>query len=146
MVSSSYNILFEDAKLFTEFDLKPWYHQTPIESSNIWNTTFKTKEFLFELLVTPFGLTNALEILMGYIDDVIIPFARKCVIIYLDDILIFNKWWDEHLDKLQQVLSTHKHHRLYLNLEKWYFDVKSSKYLCYVIDIESIHVESNESL
>ena len=118
MVSSSYNRLFEDAKLFIEFNLKPGYHQTPIESLDIWNTTFKTKEFLFELLVIPFGLTNALEILMGYIDDVIIPFARKCVIIYLDDILIFNKWWDEHFDKLQQVLNTLKHHKLCLNLEK----------------------------
>ena len=118
MVSPSYNRLFEYAILFIKFDLKPGYHQTPIESLDIWNTTFKTKEFIFEVLVITFGLTNALEIIMGYIDDVIIPFARKCVIIYLDGILIFNKWWDEHLDKLQQVLSTHKHHRLYLNLEK----------------------------
>ena len=80
MVSSSYNILFEDAKLFTKFDLKLGYHPIPIESLDIWKTTFKTMEFLFELLVIPFGLTNALEIIMGYIDDVIIPFSIKSMI------------------------------------------------------------------
>ena len=32
------------AKLFTKIDLKLGYHNIPIESTNVWKTTFKTKE------------------------------------------------------------------------------------------------------
>jgi hypothetical protein len=103
---------------FSNIDLKYGYHQVPIEPTNVWKTTFKSKEGLFEWMVMPFGLTNAPTTFMRLMDDVLRPFTNSFLVVYLDDILIFNRTWEEHMQHIQQVLSTLRQHKLYANLEK----------------------------
>jgi hypothetical protein len=44
--------------------------------------------------------------LMVMMDDILGPFTNYFVVVYLDDILIFNKCWEEQLHEIQQVLHT----------------------------------------
>jgi hypothetical protein len=72
-------------KYFSKIDLKFGYHQVVVEQTVVWKTTFKSKEGLFEWLVMPFHLTNALKTLMRMMDDILRPFTNIFFVVYLDD-------------------------------------------------------------
>ena len=94
------------AKYFIKIDLKFGYHQEPIEPSDVWKTSFKSKEVLFKWLVMPFELTNAPTTFMRLMDEILRPFTNEFMVVYLDDILIFNQSWEENLYHIWQVLQT----------------------------------------
>jgi hypothetical protein len=58
-------------KYFSKIDLKYGYHQVPTEQTNVWKTTFKSKEGHFEWLLMPFGLTHASTTFMRMMDDIL---------------------------------------------------------------------------
>jgi hypothetical protein len=89
----------------------------------------------------PFGLTNAPTTFMRMMDDILRPFTNTFVVVYLDDILIYNKTWAEHLQHIQQVLHTLRQHKLYANLEKCSFGMDRVHYLGYIIDQHGVHVD-----
>jgi hypothetical protein len=88
---------------------------------------------LYEWLVMPFGLCNAPTTFMRLMNDILCPFIDSFVIVYLDDILVYNATWEEHISHLMQVLETLKKHQLLENLKKCEFAQQYLVYLGYVI-------------
>lgn len=93
----------------------------PIDLADVWKTTFKSEEGLFEWLVMPFSLTNAPTRFMRMMNDVLRSFIDSFVVVYLDDILIFNKMWEENLQHAEKIISTLQDHGLYANKKKCSF-------------------------
>ncbi|GAX73512.1 hypothetical protein CEUSTIGMA_g964.t1 [Chlamydomonas eustigma] len=85
---------------------------------DVYTTAFKTRYGLYEFTVTPFGLTNVPAAFMRVMHDVLKPFIDKFVICYLDDVLIYPKTEQEHLQHLEVVLRAFEQHNLKVKLSK----------------------------
>jgi len=70
-----------------------------------WKTAFRTRFGHYEYLVMPFGLTNAPATFQAFINNVLRKYLDIFVVVYLDDILVYSKTLQEHVQHVRKVLT-----------------------------------------
>jgi hypothetical protein len=85
-------------------DLRSEYYQMRIKGQDVPKTAFRTRYGHFEFLVLPFGLTDAPTLFMDLMNRVFQPYLDNFVVVFIDDILVYSKSYEEHEQHLRQTL------------------------------------------
>ena len=110
----------------------------------MWKTTFKTKQGLFEWTVMPFRLCNAPTTFMRVMNDLFRYFSDEFVLVYLDDILVFSRNWNEHVCHVKKVLYVSKKEKLYVKLSKCDFGKTSLVYLGHIVGHGQLKIDPSK--
>jgi hypothetical protein len=96
--------------------------------------------------VTPFGIANAPSTFQQYINWTLRDFLDEFTSAYIDDVLIFtDRSLMEHCNHIQQVLGRLQAAGLQLDINKYKFKVKSTKYLGFIIEAgKGVHMDLNK--
>ena len=96
------------ARVFSKLDLRQGYYQVRIVEGDERKTTIVTRYGSFEFLVMPFRLCNAPATFCTLMNDVLRPHLGTFVVVYLDDIVIFNDNMEDHKKHLALVFEALK--------------------------------------
>ena len=106
------------ASYFTKFDLKAGYFQVPLDETDRPKTAFSTREGHFQFKVLPHGLTNGPPTFQRIVNQILGPNRWKHVPAYTDDIIIYSRNFNEHLQHIQEICSLLYECNFKLNIEK----------------------------
>ena len=95
--------LLAHCKYFTTLDLATGYWQVEMDPVSQEKTAFCTHSGLYEFTVMPFGLCNAPATFQRLMESVLAGLARDTCLVYIDDILVLGRTFEEHLQNLEKV-------------------------------------------
>lgn len=81
----------------------------------------------------PFGLTGAPGTFQEAMNSTLAPLLRKFVLVFFDDILIYSRSYEQHLDHLKQVFELLRAHEWKLKMSKCAFAQRQISYLGHII-------------
>lgn len=127
--------MLSESKYISSVDLRSSFWQIPLSPESREKTAFAIPgRGLYHFKVLPFGLSNAAQCQQRLMDAVFGPELEPNVFVYLDDIIIVSKTFEEHLRLLKEVAKRLRDANLTVNLDKCEFFRPSLKYLGFVVD------------
>ena len=122
------------AKHISKIDVISAFHRIRVKEGDEWKTTFNTRFGLYKWLVTPFGLTGAPATFQRYINWVLRDELDVCSSAYIDDVVIYNDMQEEHRSSVLRIIRKLADAGLQLDFDKSEFEVRTIKYLGYLIE------------
>ncbi|XP_058762994.1 uncharacterized protein LOC131636407 [Vicia villosa] len=117
------------------------YRMSPAELRELKS---QTRYGHYEFLVMPFGVTNAPAVFMDYMNRVFQPYLDQFVVIFINDILIYSRTIEEHMEHLRIVLSVLREKQLFAKFSKCEFWMSEFKFLGHVISCDGVAVDPSK--
>jgi hypothetical protein len=86
----------------------------------------------------PFGLTGAPTTFQEFMNHIMAPLLRKCVVVFLDGVLVYSPTMELHIQHLKVVFGLLNHHQLNLKQSKCMFAQNKLEFLSHVISAKGI--------
>ena len=134
----------QKAKYFTKLDLRAGYNNVRIAEGHEWKTAFHMQYGSYEMLVMPFGLTNAPSAFQFFMNDIFHDLLDVCIVIYLDDILIYSNDEKIHEEQVRKVLQRLQDNHLHAKPEKCSFDTDTVEYLGVIISPKGVSMDESK--
>ncbi len=132
------------AKYFSTLDFANGYWQIPLEDGSKEKTAFTVDNETYEFNVMPFGLTNAPSTFQRMMNGLLKGLTWRRCLVYLDDVIIFARSFDELLVNLEEVLKRIKEANLKLQPEKCVFGAKKVRYLGFELSDKGIFPDTEK--
>ncbi len=127
-----------DACYFTTLDLASGYWQIPMDPIDMEKTAFCTRRGNFEFKVMPMGLVNASYSFQKMMQLVLSGLQWQICMVYLDDVIIYSKSFEKHLDNLRSVFDRFRTEGLKLKPQKCHFCKPEVLYLGHIVGKDGI--------
>jgi len=92
----------------------------------------------------PFSLTNAPMVFQQFMNNIFSDLLDICIMIYLDDILIYLNNMSKHHQHIKEVLKCLRKADIYTKVEKYEFHSKSVEYLGYILSLSGLTMSDNK--
>nr|GFB61105.1 reverse transcriptase domain-containing protein [Tanacetum cinerariifolium] len=115
--------------------------QLRVRDEDIPKTAFRTRYGHYEFQVMPFGLTNAPVVFLDLMNHMCKPYLNKFVIVFIDDILIYYRNKEEHVNHLRIIFELLRKDKLYAKFSKCDFWIRTVQFLGHLIDSQGLHVD-----
>ena len=134
------------SQLFSTLDLASGYWQVEVQPKDREKTAFITSEGLYEFNVLPFGLCNGPATFQRLMNILLAGIQWHDCLVYLDDIIVLGRTYDEHLQNLIKVFNRLRDANLKVQLKKCSFCKKEVKFLGHIVSPEGIATDPEKVL
>ena len=126
------------SRLFSTLDLVSGYWQVEIHPRDKQKTAFCTSEGLYEFNVMPFGLCNGPATFQRLMNLLLAGVQWSSCLVYLDDIIVLGRTFEDHLKHLSQVFQRLREAKLKLKVKKCSFCRETVQFLGHVVSSQGV--------
>ena len=116
-------------KYFTKLDANSGFHQLPLEEESKNLTAFASHRGLFKFNTMPLGIINGPPIFQRFMNNLFASVLWIFILVYIDDLIIYSKTFQDHLEHVAYVLDKVTEANLTLSPKKCYFGYESIEVL-----------------
>lgn len=135
----------QNSKYFSVIDMKSGYHQVDVEEAHRERTAFTVGPLgFYEYVKLPMGLSNSPATYQRLMEHCLGDYNMKICVIYLDDLIIFSETYEQHLERLDLVLTRLHECKLKLAPEKCHFLQRKVKFLGHIVSEEGVQTDPDK--
>lgn len=135
---------FQGMKYLSSIDLTAGYWQCPLRKDCREITAFLHKGRNYQFKVLPFGLINSVAEFQKILDQVLGPEILQFAAIYVDDIHITSKSFNEHMQHLERIFQKLSQHHITINRKKSQFLKSQIVFLGHIISEKGISMDPDK--